>query len=176
MQFEVLDWFADVKKYETGSKHILVTNFDNERMRNLFVDLFGFKGDKICIEAIKYVFETKCSGNLNDINFGKKEETEEDAEECNDEIRDVKEKDITLNLNMHGLSDSESLFTCKLRIEKYWFCDMKIFKNAIKVETDKKEKNVFTNDMGDVMGKIHMEKQELREIVIKKPRKVKNKE
>lgn len=177
LQFEIIEWSTNIKKYETGAKHILLTNFDSDRFRNLFVDLFGFKGDKISVEAIKYLLKVKSDTELNDvIATDNKEQPEDEAEEYNDDIVDVKDKKIVFEMTIDSLDSSETHLLSKIRLEKFWFCRAKTFKNAVRFETEKKEKNVFTNEMGDVVGKIHIEKQELREINIKKPRKVKNKE
>lgn len=64
----------------------------------------------------------------------------------------------------------------ELKEMRKWKCKNELWERATEVETEKKIKNVAVNEMKDVIGTLHMEKQDLREIQIKKQRRVKNKE
>lgn len=68
------------------------------------------------------------------------------------------------------------LFEFNITLNKKWHCEEDVFENACCVVKKKKQKNIDKNDMGDVIGKLHMEKQDLKELQLKKARKVKHNE
>lgn len=62
----------------------------------------------------------------------------------------------------------------ELKEKRHWHCENELWERATTVFKEKRVKNVSTNEMKDVVGTLHMEKQDLADIQIKKPRRVRN--
>ncbi|KAM0685754.1 rRNA-binding ribosome biosynthesis protein rpf2 [Conglomerata obtusa] len=70
--------------------------------------------------------------------------------------------------------DGKKCYELVLELVRADLCDDDFYKQACERKREKKVKNVSKSEMGDVVGKLHLEKQDLKEIQIKKPRRVKH--
>ncbi|KAM0674959.1 rRNA-binding ribosome biosynthesis protein rpf2 [Gurleya vavrai] len=83
----------------------------------------------------------------------------------------IEQEDKILNFVLE--SQKENL-NFSLEIKRTFFCEDNVLRKSCERNKVKKIKNVGRNKMGDVIGKLHIDKQDLREIQLKKARRVKN--
>lgn len=122
---------------------VLTQNVSNKRIENLFIDFFSQKTVKVNIEAIKYAWVISETKGIFTIKF----------------VR---------ILNDMTVQDIGPYF--ELKVEKEFFCGDELYEKAFEVHKPHVQKNVSTNATKDKIGKLYIDKQDLKEINLKKSR------
>ncbi|KAI5149703.1 ribosome production factor 2 [Enteropsectra breve] len=127
---------------------ILVQNIKNKFLENLFIDIFAQKSHEIDIGAIRYAW-----------------------------IINQNEKIFTMKyvrvMNDLSIEDIGPYF--EMEIEKEFYCGDVIRTEATDLPSVRKIKNVEKNEFKDTIGKIHIDKQDLKDINLRKNRAYKSK-
>ncbi|KAM0681019.1 rRNA-binding ribosome biosynthesis protein rpf2 [Glugoides intestinalis] len=136
----------DTVPAELFAKYAVVCiGLKNKRIENLFVDLFCQKSVKIDIDSVKYSWVIS--------------QDEKTA------IYTIKFVRILKN------SSIEDIGPCfELQLEKEFYCGDDLYEKAFAVAKPKKQKNVTKTAFKETIGKLHIEKQDLKEINLKKGR------
>lgn len=123
---------------------IVIMNLQNKRLENLFVDFFNQKSKDVNIDGVRYSWI----------------------------IQQDKEGTVTMKFVrvMNDLSIEEIGPYFELKMEKEFYCGDELYEKAFTVEKKKKQKNVTKNVFKDTVGKLHIERQDLKEINLKKSR------
>lgn len=141
----------DVSGFELMVKYfVLVQNLNNSRLENLMVDLLCTKGTKITPDGIRYAWIfAKLEGKSYVLKF----------------VRVLKDLSV---------EECGPLFELELTSE--YHCNNDIFEKALNVpKPSKKNKNIERNAFKDQIGTIHINKQDLRDVKIRRTRSYKNK-
>lgn len=123
---------------------IILQNVQNKRLENLFIDLFNQKSKDVHIEGVRYAWI----------------------------IQEDKDSVVTMKfvrvMNDLSIEDIGPYF--ELKLEREFYCGDDLYEKAFTVEKKKKQKNVTKNVFKDTVGKLHIERQDLKEINLKKSR------
>lgn len=127
--------------------YVILQNINDSRMENLIVDLFNMKSAKVCLESIRYawVFAKSEVGYV------------------------LKYVRILRDLSVE---DCGPMF--EMALARSYHCDEELYKKAID-EPVRSRKGVKTNEFRDKVGKIHVDKQDLRDVRLRRTRGYKNK-
>lgn len=128
---------------------ILLQNIDSPRLENMFMDLFNQKSIEANLNGIKYAWIISRIDKIYTLKFVRV-------------------------LNDCSVEDIGPYF--ELEIENEFFSTDELYNKAFTIEEPKKTKNVEKNVFKDVIGTLHVDKQDLRDIQLKKNRGYKNKE
>lgn len=138
--------FKDTVPPELFVKYFIVCiGIQSKRIENVFIDLLSQKSTKIDIESIKYSWIIS-----------------------QDEKTNIYTVKFVRVLNNNTIEDIGPYF--ELELVKEFYCGDEIYEKAFSVEKPKKRKNVSKNIFKDTVGKLHIEKQDLKEINLKKSR------
>lgn len=91
-------------------------------------------------------------------------------------VLNIKMIDNKVNISYEDINGNVVGPNIELIEKRAWQCEKEVWDNAVAVVKDKRIKNVCVDGMRDTIGTLHMEKQDLKEIQIKKARRVKIKE
>lgn len=122
---------------------VLVQNVSNKKLENLFIDFFNQKTVKVNADAIKYAWVINETSGVFTIKF----------------VR---------ILNDSSVQDIGPYF--ELQIEKEFFCGDELYEEAFEVKKPTVQKNVTTNVTKDKIGKLYVDKQDLKDINLKRSR------
>lgn len=140
LDFKPVSFFK--KSPEKSCKYFLVMKGLSARMSNLLLDMFSTKMTDICIDHVSYALV-------------------------------LSERDTTFSLRYTkvGADGLEDVGPC-LEMEKIdeYFCDEDVFRTSLGVQQDKKQKNVTQDESMRKVGRIYVQRQDLREINLKKSR------
>ncbi|XP_029163584.1 ribosome production factor 2 homolog [Nylanderia fulva] len=129
-------------KPEIGAKYFLVfQGVDDPRIQNFFIDFLNCGGKEVSLDCVLYSFIISRIG---------------------DTLYTVKYVKILDS----GLEEVGPSFL--LESKRMYFCDEETFKRACYQERPKKARNVKKNEFNDRIGRVHIEKQDLRDIRIRK--------
>lgn len=130
---------------EFFSKYFIISqNIENKRIENFFIDFFSQRTVKIDIESVKYAWIISSSSKV----------------EYNLKYVRV--------LNDFSVEDIGPSFDLKL--EKEFYCGDEIYSKAFSQDKPVKQKNVSKNVFKDTVGKLHIDRQDLNDINLKKSR------
>lgn len=124
-------------------------NIKNKKIENLFVDLLNQPSSKINISAVKYAWVISQADTIITIKFVRV---------------------------LDDISIEEIGPFFEIETEKEFFCSDELREQAFSVKIPKKQKNVSKNIFKDKIGKIYIEKQDLKDINTRKSRAYKNKQ
>lgn len=122
---------------------VLIQNVTNKKIENLFIDFFNQKTTKINLDALKYAWILNESKGLFTLKF----------------VRILNDKSI---------QDIGPYF--EMQIEKEFYCGDELYEEAFEVSKPKVQKNVSTNATKDKIGKLYIDKQDLKDVNLKKSR------
>lgn len=122
---------------------LLFQNIKNERLQNFFTDLLCQKSYEINLSGVKYAWIINQNNNIITLKF----------------VRVMKD---------YSVEDIGPYF--ELEIESEFYCGEDLWKLALDVKKGKKVKNVEKNVFKDKIGKIHIDRQDLHDIKLKKSR------
>lgn len=120
---------------------VIVQNLTNKKIENLFIDFFSQKTVKLNVDALKYAWVINENKGLFTLKF----------------VR---------ILNDSSVQDIGPYF--ELEIEKEFYCGDELFEQAFEVKKPKVQKNVTTNATKDKIGQLYIDKQDLKDINLKK--------
>lgn len=127
------------KSPEKSCKYFLVMKGLSTRLSNLLLDMFSTKMSDICIDHVRYAL-VLCDGDVFSLRYTK--------------------------ISADGMEDVGPYFEME-KIDEY-FCDESEFKKSLGVLHDKKQKNVEQDESMRKVGRLYIQKQNLREINMKK--------
>lgn len=122
---------------------VLVQNISNPKIENFFIDLLSQKTLKINLDAVKYAWVINETNGVFTIKF----------------VR---------ILNDNSVQDIGPYF--ELKLENEFFCGDELYEKAFETIKPVKQKNVSKNVFKDKVGKLHIDKQDLKEVNLKKSR------
>jgi ribosome production factor 2 len=134
---------------EIGVKYFIIfQGLNDPRVENLFLDILNMKSKEICLENVMYAFIlSKIGGNAYSLKYAR----------------------ILTNGDLEEVGPSISMECTRM-----FFCSNELFKKACSVQKPGKTKNVSKNDFNDTIGTVHIGKQDLRDIRLKKGKGFKN--
>jgi len=118
-------------------------NIESKNVENLLLDLLNQPSSKVNISAVRYAWVASQSGKVITLKFVRV-------------------------LNNLAVEDIGPYF--ELEVEKEFHCGEEIRDKAYAVEKPKTQKNVTKNAFKDKIGRVYMEKQDLKNINVKKSR------
>ena len=124
---------------------VLAQNFTNKRIENLFIDFFSQNTSKINLDALNYAWVLNESEGQFTLKFVR--------------IYNSKTKIV---------QDIGPWFI--LQIEKEFYCGDELYEKAFEVVKPKTQRNVSTTATKDKVGKLYIDKQDLKDINLKKSR------
>lgn len=122
---------------------LVVQNIENKRVENMLVDLLHQPSSKVNIDAMKYAWIVNQTGKIITIKFARV-------------------------LNDSSVEDIGPLL--ELETEKEFYCGDDLHTRAFSCARPKARKNVSSNVFKDKVGRIFVDKQDLKDINLKKSR------
>ncbi|AFN82889.1 hypothetical protein EROM_041230 [Encephalitozoon romaleae SJ-2008] len=119
---------------------VVLQNINNKRLENLIVDFFNKKSSKVCLEGIRYswVFTKTEDGYV------------------------LKYVRVLKDLNVEDCGP-----LLEMELVRSYHCSDELYKKALD-EPKKPKKNISKNLFNDKIGTLHIDKQDLRDIRLKK--------
>eukprot|EP00866_Antonospora_locustae_P000239 jgi/Antlo1/239/1910 len=140
IDFKPVSFFK--KSPEKSCKYFLVMKSLSSRMSNLLLDMFSTKMSDICIDHLRYALVLSGKDTCFSLRYTR--------------------------VSADGLEDVGP----RLEMEKMdeYFCDEDMFRKSLGVQECKKQKNVRQDESMRKVGRLHIQRQDLREINLKKSR------
>ncbi|EJW04621.1 hypothetical protein EDEG_01173 [Edhazardia aedis USNM 41457] len=167
--------FTSITHY-TSKKIILEPNcgyylsligIKDDRLKNLLTDIFGQKTQSVSLDNIKYTLTIE--NITTDKSINNEENDTNDNFDTNhtggSEINSTSLKISLKKLDQHLSSIGPEML---LKVCRSWYCSYDLYKKSIKRNVEAKVKNVSVNEMLDTVGTVHIEKQDLKDIQLKK--------
>lgn len=133
---------------ELHSKYFVVCQqIENKRVENLFVDFFSQSSTKVNIDSVKYAWVVSQSGSQHERVFTLK---------------------YVRVLNDLSVEDIGPCF--ELVLEKEFYCGDELHEKAFAHNKPRRQKNVAKNAFKDAVGRLHIDRQDLNDINLKKSR------
>ncbi|KAF7683111.1 Ribosome production factor 2 like protein [Astathelohania contejeani] len=142
IEFEILNFsgFASIGPELCVKYFICLQNLTNKRLCNLLVDFFNMRAVEVNLDAIKYCWSVCEIENCIFMKYVRINKGK--VEECGPSYR--------------------------LKVSRIYSCSEELYEKACGPILKKKEKNVSKNVFNDRIGTVHMERQDLRDLRLRK--------
>lgn len=120
---------------------VLILNVNNFRLENLIIDIFAQNTNAVALDALKYAWIFVFDGSKYLLKY----------------VRICKDSSV---------EDVGPYF--ELEIESEYHCDEDLWEKALDLYSKKKTKNVSKTALNETVGKVYVDKQDLKEINLRK--------